>query len=83
MMDKEEIIRIAERIETYPISILPYDDCCTLFVPPSPSTNPNLRIVEKLENRMEWLPGLLEDAVERTETVVVSAKRAAAHQHLF
>ena len=46
-MDKNEIIRIARQIGTYDTSILPFEDCCTLFVPKSPSTNPNLKVVEK------------------------------------
>ena len=40
-MDKEEIIRIAERIETYKTSILPFEDCCTLFAPEHPITHPD------------------------------------------
>jgi thiamine biosynthesis protein ThiI len=71
MMDKKEIVRIAEMIETLPISILPYEDCCTLFMPNSPSTNPNLRVLETLEQKMDFLPGLLDEAVERIETVVI------------
>src|SRR5690606_33111931 len=39
MMDKQEIIDIAEKIGTYETSILPYEDCCTLFIPKAPSTN--------------------------------------------
>jgi len=72
MMDKQEIIGIAERIGTYGISILPYEDCCTLFVPRSPSTNPNLRVVEKVESFIEGLDAMIERAVEETETVAVS-----------
>lgn len=68
-MDKAEIIPIAEKIGTYATSILPYEDCCTLFVPKSPSTNPNLRIVEKVERGMSDYEALLAEAVERTETV--------------
>jgi thiamine biosynthesis protein ThiI len=68
MMDKQEIIRIAERIGTFQTSILPYEDCCTLFVPKSPATNPNLRIVEKVEAMLGGeLNRLIDEAVERTE----------------
>jgi thiamine biosynthesis protein ThiI len=84
MMDKQEIIRIAERIGTYETSILPYEDCCTLFVPKSPATNPNLRIVEKVESVLgSDLERMIEEAVQGTETIVMteagrSAPREAA-----
>lgn len=71
MMDKLEIVAEAKKIGTYPISIQPYDDCCTLFVPKSPSTNPNLHIVERYERIADWLPDLLREAAERTEIVKV------------
>ena len=71
MMDKMEIVKIAEEIGTYELSILPYEDCCTLFVPKSPATNPNLRIVEKLEASIENLSELLEQAVANTETITL------------
>ncbi|AOZ94583.1 tRNA uracil 4-sulfurtransferase ThiI [Paenibacillus crassostreae] len=72
MMDKNEIIQISRDIGTYELSIQPYEDCCTLFVADSPATNPNLRIVERLEQSIVKLPELLQDAVERTETVVLT-----------
>jgi thiamine biosynthesis protein ThiI len=71
-MDKQEIIPIAEKINTFAISILPYEDCCTLFVPESPSTNPSLKAVERQEMWMEdWLPDAIRTAVEQTETMLV------------
>ncbi|MGG4035324.1 tRNA uracil 4-sulfurtransferase ThiI [Paenibacillus cisolokensis] len=71
MMDKLEIIRMAERIGTYETSILPYEDCCTLFQPKSPSTNPNLNVVERIESSMPELDGMIAAAVDGTETIVV------------
>lgn len=68
-MEKQAIIRIAEEIDTYELSIEPYEDCCTIFLPPSPSTNPNLRVIESIERNMPWLEEALRDAVERTETI--------------
>ncbi|OXM86084.1 tRNA uracil 4-sulfurtransferase ThiI [Paenibacillus rigui] len=68
-MEKKEIIKIAEKINTFEISILPHEDCCTLFLPPTPSTNPNLRVVESIERRMDWLEEELEAAVRATETI--------------
>ncbi|KIL41721.1 thiamine biosynthesis protein ThiI [Gordoniibacillus kamchatkensis] len=84
MTDKRDIIRMAQQIGTYPISILPYEDCCTLFVPPSPSTNPNMRVVEAIEHRMPWLPELIEQAAAGTETMTVTAQRQTDElAHLF
>jgi thiamine biosynthesis protein ThiI len=73
MMDKQEIITLSKQIGTYDISILPYEDCCTLFVPKSPTTNPNLRIVDKIEATMSQLPEWVEQAVEKTETITLHA----------
>ncbi|MDK8191686.1 tRNA uracil 4-sulfurtransferase ThiI [Paenibacillus sp. UMB7766-LJ446] len=73
MMDKQEIITLSKQIGTYDISILPYEDCCTLFVPKSPTTNPNLRIVDKIEATMSQLPEWVEQAVEQTETITLHA----------
>lgn len=82
-MDKLEIIAISEKIETYPISILPYEDCCTLFMPKSPSTNPSLKVVEYSEKAMEWLPELIREAVEKTETMWVKPEQKSEEDHLF
>lgn len=59
-MDKEEIIERARKIETFEISIRPYEDCCTVFTPRHPRTRPNLELLEKAE---EALP--VEELVER------------------
>ncbi|WP_068611125.1 tRNA uracil 4-sulfurtransferase ThiI [Paenibacillus swuensis] len=71
-MDKEDIIRIAHRIGTYDTSILPYEDCCTLFVPKSPSTNPNINVLERIEGRAAWLEEEIEKAVKDTESFMLS-----------
>lgn len=71
MMDKNDIINMAMEIGTYETSILPYEDCCTLFVPKSPTTNPNLNIVEKVEASLVDLPGFIEAAIQNTETVII------------
>ncbi|WP_172194125.1 tRNA uracil 4-sulfurtransferase ThiI [Saccharibacillus qingshengii] len=73
MTDKDEIIRLSRRIGTYDISILPYEDCCTLFVPKSPTTNPNLRIVNKVEAVTPNLERLIEEAADGTETIELFA----------
>lgn len=79
MMDKQQIIQIAEDIETYETSILPYEDCCTLFVPKHPSTNPNLNVVQKVESLVPQLSEMIAEAIATVETVVLHpfAGRAA------
>ena len=52
-MDKVEIIRIAREIGTYETSILPYEDCCTVFTPRHPATRPNLEDVRKAESALD------------------------------
>mgnify|MGYP001435500721 CR=1 FL=1 len=74
MMDKSEIIDIAHRIGTFPISILPYEDCCTIFLPKSPSTKPNLKQVELIEKRFTWLEEEVEKAVSQTEALEITAE---------
>jgi len=70
-MDKAEIISKAKEIGTYEISIQPYEDCCTLFVPKHPVTKPKLEAVEKAESKLPALEDLLREAVERTEILDV------------
>ena len=60
MMDKNDIINIAMDIGTFETSILPYEDCCTLFVPKSPTTNPNLKIIEKVETSIPEPPARIQ-----------------------
>lgn len=72
MMDKNDIINIAMDIGTFKTSILPYEDCCTLFVPKSPTTNPNLKIIEKVEASITELPARIQAAIEGTETVIIT-----------
>lgn len=53
-MDKEEIVAVAKKIETYDISIQPFEDCCTVFVPKHPKTKPKTEKVEEAENKENW-----------------------------
>jgi len=69
-MDKEEIIRIAKNIGTYDISILPYEDCCTVFVPKHPKTKPKLEEVLEEEKKID-AQRLIEDAISNTEWMVI------------
>ncbi len=70
--DKVEIVEIAKKIATFETSILPYEDCCTIFVAKHPVTKPVLPAIEKSE---EMLSGVMEDlvktALETTETILV------------
>lgn len=68
--DKLEIIDLAKKIDTYNISILPYEDCCTVFVPKHPVINPSLEQAKKEEGKFDFLP-MLDTAVETVDTVVV------------
>ncbi|MCL2171541.1 MAG: tRNA 4-thiouridine(8) synthase ThiI, partial [Defluviitaleaceae bacterium] len=67
-MDKNEITAIAHKIGTYPISIRPYDDCCTLFLPKHPETKPKESIIISIENRIDDLPALMDAAIADSET---------------
>uniref|UniRef100_UPI0013866C58 tRNA uracil 4-sulfurtransferase ThiI n=1 Tax=Streptococcus sp. S784/96/1 TaxID=2653499 RepID=UPI0013866C58 len=61
-MDKLEIIDIAEKIDTFNISIQPFEDCCTIFAPDRPKTNPKIKNAEQYERRMD-VEALVERAV--------------------
>ena len=63
---------IAERIGTFETSILPYEDCCTIFVPKHPETKPKLEAVVKSERPMEEIAGpMIEKAIEDAEIIRV------------
>jgi len=70
-MDKIEIIQMSERIGTYDISIRPYDDCCTLFLPEHPETKPKTSIIEGVERRMVRLDELMNAAAQARERFVL------------
>jgi len=69
-MDKLEIVNIAKKIGTYETSILPYEDCCTIFLPKSPKTKPQLGVVEKQEKLLA-VESLVQEAVEKTEMIQI------------
>ncbi|WP_040979744.1 tRNA uracil 4-sulfurtransferase ThiI [Oceanobacillus jeddahense] len=72
-MDKDEVIHIAQDIGTYETSILPYEDCCTIFVPKSPKTKPKRDKVNFYESRYDFTPSI-EEAIEGIETIKVTEK---------
>ncbi len=66
--DKAETIALAQQIGTYDISIIPHDDCCSLFVPKHPETKASHSRVRAIEDQIDWQP-LLEDAALRPEII--------------
>lgn len=69
-MDKTDIIKISQEIETHDISIRPYEDCCTVFVPASPKTKPRREKAGFYESFVDFEP-FIQKAVTETETIVV------------
>ncbi|MBQ8122934.1 MAG: tRNA 4-thiouridine(8) synthase ThiI [Ruminococcus sp.] len=65
-MDKTEIIEIARKIDTFDTSVLPYEDCCTVFTPRHPKVRPKVEDIEKAQNSFDFEP-LIQKAVEETE----------------
>ena len=74
-MDKQDIVAIAEKIDTYETSILPYEDCCTIFVAKHPVTKPMLEYIKKSElNLTEKIDELVQEAIDTTEVIMVDAE---------
>jgi thiamine biosynthesis protein ThiI len=69
-MDKLEIMRIAREIDTYDISIRPYEDCCTIFTPANPTTKPNREKVNRFEQFYDFSE-LINEAVANTEKIML------------
>ena len=73
--DKEDIVTIAKKIDTYETSILPYEDCCTTFVAKHPVTKPNLGIIKKHELALaEKIDELVQTALDTREIIVATEK---------
>lgn len=70
-MDKTEIVNIARKIDTFETSILPYEDCCTVFTPKHPKTRPDSEEIKKAESAYNFAE-MIEKAVKNTETVIIS-----------
>lgn len=70
--DKQDIVDISEKIDTYETSILPYEDCCTIFVAKHPVTKPKLEAIEKHEHLLdEKIDELMKQAIESVEIIKV------------
>ena len=65
-LDKEEIIKISRQIDTFDISIEPYEDCCTVFTPKHPKTKPQISVLEQAEQNLD-VDTLIERALENTK----------------
>lgn len=69
-MDKEEIVQIARKIDTFETSILPYEDCCTVFTPKHPNTKPKLYKILEAEKELD-VEALVREAIENTEEIIL------------
>ncbi|WP_106388600.1 tRNA uracil 4-sulfurtransferase ThiI [Jeotgalibacillus soli] len=86
-MDKTDIIEVAKKIDTYDVSILPYEDCCTIFTPTAPKTKPKLEKVAFYESFLDF-DTMITEAVEGVEVIdltpdSVDQKKDDELSHLF
>lgn len=70
-MDKQEVIGISQKIGTYDLSILPFEDCCTIFVPKAPKTKPRRDKVNEFESKHDFTASI-EEAIAGIETVTIT-----------
>lgn len=73
IFDKTDIIKISKKINTYDISIRPYEDCCTIFAPKNPKTMPKLEEVETFEEKWDY-ESEINDCISNVETIVVTSE---------
>ena len=71
--DKLEIIDIARKIDTYDISIRPFEDCCTIFTPKNPVTKPNIETAIKYENKFNYQE-FIDEIMKNIKTIVINDK---------
>ena len=68
--DKQEIVDVAEKIDTFETSIQPYEDCCTIFVAKHPVTKPNVKVIRSSEKKLEEkIDAMVEEAVNSAEII--------------
>ena len=80
--DKLEIIDLAKKIKTYETSILPYEDCCTIFVPKHPVINPNQETAENYEKLINY-NDLIYEAVKNHEIIKITSEEKKEFQDLL
>ncbi len=72
--DKQEIVEISEKIDAYETSILPYEDCCTIFVAKHPVTKPSLNVIHNDEKKLsEKIDALMQEAIDTVEVIHIEA----------
>ena len=71
-MDKNEVIEVSRKIDTFDLSIQPYEDCCTVFTPKHPRTRPKLYYVQQAENLLDS-DTLIEEAIRDTRVLMIRA----------
>ncbi len=77
--DKSEIVRVAEKIDTYETSILPFEDCCTIFVAKHPVTKPNLNIIRRSEQKLAGtIEALVQQAIDTTQVIRIEPEEYQA-----
>lgn len=81
-LDKLEIIKIAKQIDTYETSILPYEDCCTVFVPKHPIINPSLEEVLKMEENLNY-ENMIKETLTNTYTIKIKDKETNEFKNLL
>ena len=81
-LDKLEIIDIAKKIDTYETSILPFEDCCTVFVPKHPVINPNLDECLKMEELFDY-EALIDEAVNSIITMKIEDDIESTYKDLL
>jgi len=69
-MDKNEIVEIARKIGTFETSILPYEDCCTVFTPRHPKTRPDAALMEKVESVLD-IDAIVEECLANCNTITI------------
>ena len=70
--DKQDIVDISEKIGTYETSILPYEDCCTIFVAKHPVTKPNLNVIRHSEEKLvEKIDEMVQTAIDTVEIIEI------------
>jgi len=70
--DKQDIVNISEKIGTYETSILPYEDCCTIFVAKHPVTRPDLKAIQRSEEKLIDIEVMIQKSIDDTEVIVVN-----------
>ena len=80
--DKLEIIDLAKKIGTYDISIEPYEDCCTIFVPKHPVIHPNIKLVHEYEKLVDF-KSLMFEAIKNKQKIIINEKEDNDYQNLL